>query len=92
MRRLMQSLLLAAVILVAGCLVTSGAQSARGAVTASSPSAGAPATPPPPALSNSDRSQPDAGTKHRQPDNRAGYGLVPAQPDAEQLVHLNQRV
>jgi hypothetical protein len=47
MRRLMQSLLLAAVLLVAGCLVTSGAQSARGAVTASSPSAGAPATPTP---------------------------------------------
>jgi hypothetical protein len=49
-RRLMQSMLLAAVILLAGCLVTSCAQSARGAVTASSPSAGAPATtaaPPP---------------------------------------------
>ena len=44
-RRLMQSVLLAAVILLAGCLVTSCAQSARGAVTASSPSAGAPATP-----------------------------------------------
>ena len=47
MRRLMQSLLLAAVVLFAGCLVTAGAQSARGAVTASSPSAGAPATPTP---------------------------------------------
>jgi hypothetical protein len=49
-RRLMQSMLLAAVILLAGCLVTSCAQSARGAVTTSSPSAGAPATtaaPPP---------------------------------------------
>jgi hypothetical protein len=45
MRRLMQSVLLAAVILFAGCLVTTCAQSARGAVTASSPSAGAPATP-----------------------------------------------
>ena len=47
-RRLMQSVLLAAVILLAGCLVTSWAQSARGAVTASSPSAGAPATTPAP--------------------------------------------
>ena len=47
MRRLMQSLLMAAVVLLAGCLVTSCAQSARGAVTASSPSAGAPATPTP---------------------------------------------
>src|ERR1035438_1485998 len=44
MRRLMQNLLLAAVILSAGCLVTACAQSAHGAVTASSPSAGAPAT------------------------------------------------
>ena len=43
MRRLMQSVLLAAVILLAGCLVTACAQSARGAVTA--PSTGAPATP-----------------------------------------------
>lgn len=45
MRRLRQSVLLAAVILVAGCLVTGYAQSARGAVTASSPGASAPATP-----------------------------------------------
>jgi hypothetical protein len=45
MRRLMPSVLLAAVLLVAGCLVAACAQSARGAVTASSPSAGAPATP-----------------------------------------------
>jgi hypothetical protein len=43
MRRLMQSVLLAAVVLLAGCLVTACAQSARGAVTA--PSTGAPATP-----------------------------------------------
>ena len=41
MRRLMPSMLLAAVILLAGCLGTACAQSARGAVTASSPSAGA---------------------------------------------------
>ncbi len=45
MRRLMQSVLLAAIILFAGCLGTACAQSARGAVTASSPSAGTPATP-----------------------------------------------
>ncbi len=45
MGRLMQSVRLAAVILLAGCLVTACAQSARGAVTASSPSTGAPATP-----------------------------------------------
>ena len=45
MRRLMQSVLVAAVILLAGCLVTACAQSARGAVAASSPSTGAPATP-----------------------------------------------
>ena len=45
MRRVMQSALLAAVILVAGSLVTACAQSALGAVTASSPSASAPATP-----------------------------------------------
>ena len=44
MRRLMQSVLLAAAILVAGCLVTACAQSARGAVTASSPIAVAAAT------------------------------------------------
>jgi len=44
-RRLMQSVLLAAVILFAGCLVAACAQSARGAVTASSPSAGTPAAP-----------------------------------------------
>ena len=43
MRRLMPSVLLAAVVLLAGCLVTACAQSARGAVTA--PSTGAPATP-----------------------------------------------
>ena len=43
MRRLMQSVLLAAVVLLAGCLVAACAQSARGAVTA--PSTGAPATP-----------------------------------------------
>ena len=51
MRRLMQSLLLAAVILFAGGLVTVCAQSARGAVTAPSPSADASAPPtaqPPP--------------------------------------------
>lgn len=47
MRRLIQSVLLAAVILLAGCLVTACAQSARGAVIASSASAGAPATPTP---------------------------------------------
>jgi hypothetical protein len=40
----MQSVLLAAVLLLAGCLMTACAQSALGAVTASSPSAGAPAT------------------------------------------------
>ena len=45
MRRLMQSLLLAAVILFAGSLVTVCAQSARGAVTAPSPSADASAPP-----------------------------------------------
>ena len=45
MRRLMQSLLLAAVILFAGGLATVCAQSARSAVTASSPSADA-STPP----------------------------------------------
>ena len=44
MRRLLKSVPLAAAILFAGCLVTGCAQSARGAVTASSPSAGAPAT------------------------------------------------
>jgi hypothetical protein len=43
MRRLMKSVLLAAVILLAGCLVSACAQSARGAVT--SPSTGGPATP-----------------------------------------------
>jgi hypothetical protein len=50
MRRLLQGVLLTAVILFAGCLVAAGAQSARGAVTAASPSAGAPtpATPTPP--------------------------------------------
>lgn len=47
MRRLVQSVLLAAVVLVAGGLVTACAQGARGAVTASTPSAGAPATPTP---------------------------------------------
>ena len=45
MRRLLQSVLLAAVILCAGCLATACAQSARGAVTAPSPGASAPATP-----------------------------------------------
>jgi hypothetical protein len=40
----MQNVLLAAVLLLAGCLVTACAQNALGAVTASSPSAGAPAT------------------------------------------------
>ncbi len=44
MRRLMQTVRLAAVTFLAGCLVTACAQSARGAVTASSPSTGAPAT------------------------------------------------
>ncbi len=47
MRRLMRSGLLAAAILVAGCLVAACAQSARGAVTASSPGAAATATAPP---------------------------------------------
>ena len=40
----MKSVLLAAVVLFAGCLVAACAQSARGAVTASSPSADAPTT------------------------------------------------
>ena len=44
-RRLTQSVLLTAVMLLAGCLVAACAQSARGAVTASSPSAGTPTTP-----------------------------------------------
>ena len=43
-----------------------------------------------PALTNTDRSQPHAGTEHRQPDGRAEHGL--AEPDAEQFVHLHQRV
>ena len=46
----------------------------------------------PPALSNTDRSQPDTRTEHRQPDGRAEHGLDRAEPHAEQLVHLNQRV
>lgn len=46
----------------------------------------------PPALINTDRSQPDAGTKHRQPDNRTDHVLDHAEPHAEQLVHLDQRV
>ena len=41
----MKRVLLAGVILLAGCFVIAGAQSARGAVTASSPRAGAAATP-----------------------------------------------
>jgi hypothetical protein len=45
MRRLMRNTLLAAALLMAGSLLTACAQSARGAVTASSPSAGAPTTP-----------------------------------------------
>ena len=45
LRRHIQSVLLAAVVLLAGCLVTACAQSAHGAVIASSPSAGALATP-----------------------------------------------
>jgi hypothetical protein len=44
----MKSVLLAAVILFAGCLATACAQSAQGAVTASSPSAGAPTDSAPP--------------------------------------------
>jgi hypothetical protein len=51
MQRLIKSVLLAGVILLAGCVVTAGAQNARAAVAAvaaSSPSAGAPATSAPP--------------------------------------------
>jgi hypothetical protein len=44
MRRLVRSVLLAAAILVTGCLAAACVQSASGAVTASSPSASAPAT------------------------------------------------
>ena len=47
-RRLAQSVLLTAVILLAGCVVAACAQSARGAVTASSPSAGTPTAQPTP--------------------------------------------
>ena len=60
MRRLMQNVLLAAVMLFAGCLVTACAQSARGAVTASSPSAGAPATPTAPPSSTPTAASPTA--------------------------------
>jgi hypothetical protein len=52
MRRLVRSVLLAAAILVTGCLAAACAQSASGAVTTSSPGASAPATataPPSPA-------------------------------------------
>jgi ABC-type transport system substrate-binding protein len=57
MRRLVKSVLLAAVILVTGCLAAACVQSASGAVTTSSPSASAPATAtappsPPPAPSS----------------------------------------
>jgi hypothetical protein len=45
MRRLVQSVLLAAVLLLAGCLAAACAQSAHGAVTTTSPSAGTPAAP-----------------------------------------------
>ena len=45
MRRLMQSWLLAAVVILAGCLVTACAQSAHGAAIASPPSVGALGTP-----------------------------------------------
>jgi hypothetical protein len=38
-----------------------------------------------PALSNTDRSQPDGGTEHSQPDGRAEHGPDRAEPDAEQL-------
>jgi hypothetical protein len=47
-RRLMASMLLAGIVLLAGCLVTAGAQNAHAAVAASSPTAGAPATSAPP--------------------------------------------
>ena len=50
-QRLVKSVLLAGIILLAGCLVTAGAQNAHAAVAAvaaSSPSAGAPATSAPP--------------------------------------------
>ena len=89
-RRLTQNVLLAVIILVAGCLATACAQSARGAVTASSPSAGAPAHPPS-RPSHTDHRQPDTGTDHRQPDDRAEHGLDRTEPDADQLVHLNHR-
>jgi hypothetical protein len=45
MQRLIKSVLLASAVLLAGCLVTACAQNARAAVTATSPSTGAPATP-----------------------------------------------
>jgi hypothetical protein len=67
MRRLMQSVLLAAVILSAGCLVTACAQSARGAVTATSPSAGAPATPTPQPSSTPTTANPTAAPSTASP-------------------------
>ena len=91
-RRPLKSVLLAAVILFAGCLVTSCAQSARGAVTATSPSAGAPATPTAQPSATPTEASPTARTEHRQPDGRADHGLDRAEPHAEQLVHLNQRI
>ena len=63
----MQGVLLAAVILFAGCLVTSCAQSARGAVTASSPSAGAPATPTAQPSANPTAASPTAGPSTASP-------------------------
>jgi hypothetical protein len=44
-QRLINSVLLASAVLLAGCLVSACAQNARAAVTATSPSTGAPATP-----------------------------------------------
>ena len=44
-QRLINSVLLASAVLLAGCLVTACAQNARAAVTATSPSTGAPAAP-----------------------------------------------
>jgi hypothetical protein len=60
MLRLVKSVLLAAAILVTGCLAAAGVQSASGATTSPSPSATAPPSPPPPSPAPSAASPPVA--------------------------------
>ena len=88
MRRLVKSVLLAAAILVTGCLAAACVQGASGAVTTASPSASAPATVTAPPSPTPSAASPPAAPSTAPPATPASSSPVPSSGSGFNLIWL----